>query len=128
LLVGLFVGIVALTIGYSYYDPLTPDDRVWQTMLFTSIAFMQIGQALASRSNVLSVFELGVFSNPTLLVMVIITIVLQLLAIYLPFFDDFFQITPLSIIQLLVCIGMGILTFFLIELQKWLISRRNMPQ
>jgi Ca2+-transporting ATPase len=128
LLVGLFVGIVALTIGYSYYDPLTPDDRVWQTMLFTSIAFMQIGQALASRSNVLSLFELGVFSNPTLLVMVILTIVLQLLAIYLPFFDDFFQITPLSIIQLLVCIGAGILTFFLIELQKWLIARRNMSQ
>lgn len=118
LLVGLVVGIAALAIGYSYFDPLAVEDRTWQTMMFTAIAFMQIGQALASRSNALSFFQLGIFSNPTLLAMVILTFVLQLMAIYVPFFEDFFQITPLSAVQLLICIGAGVLTFGLLELQK----------
>lgn len=122
-LIGLFVGIVALAIGFAYYDPLRPDERIWQTMIFTSIAFMQIGQALASRSNVLSFFEIGVFSNPTLLGLVLVTVGLQLMAIYVPFFDDFFQITTLSAVQLLICIGAGVLTFGLIEIQKRLMPR-----
>lgn len=127
LVIGFFIGIVALAIGFSYYNPLAPDDRTWQTMIFTSIAFMQIGQALASRSNVLSFFEIGIFSNPTLLIMVIVTFVLQLMAIYVPFFDDFFQITPLSVVQLLICVGVGCFTFGLIELQKRLMARQISP-
>jgi Ca2+-transporting ATPase len=125
LLIGLFVGVVALAVGFLYYDPLQPEDRTWQTMIFTLIAFMQIGQALASRSNLLSFFEIGIFSNPTLLIMVLATFALQLVAIYVPFFDDFFQITPLSAVQLLICIGAGALTFGLIELQKRLMSHSS---
>jgi Ca2+-transporting ATPase len=117
ILVGLFVGVVALALGYSYHTQ-APSERTWQTMIFTAIAFMQIGQALASRSDVLSFFELDPFSNKTLLVMVISTIALQLVAIYAPFLADFFQVAPLSFGQLLICIGAGVLTFSLIELLK----------
>jgi Ca2+-transporting ATPase len=122
-LVGIFVGIVALFVGFSYFDPQTPEDPTWQTMIFTSIAFMQIGQALASRSNVRSFFQLGVFSNPTLLVMAVLTFALQLVALYVPFFEDFFQITPLTVTQLGICIGLGVLVFVLIEIQKRIVNR-----
>lgn len=118
IIIGLVVGVIALGLGYIYYDPEIPDERTWQTMIFTSIAFMQIGQALASRSNALSLFQLGLFTNPTLLVMIVVTFVLQLVAIYVPFFEDFFQITPLSIEQLMICIGTGVLVFILVEFQK----------
>lgn len=124
-IVGLVVGVIALGLGYAYYDPETPDERTWQTMIFTSIAFMQIGQALASRSNVLSFFQLGLFSNPTLLVMAVVTFILQLVAIYVPFLEGFFQITPLSAVQLMICIGMGVLVFVLVELQKLLARNRE---
>ncbi len=117
ILVGLLVGVLALVIGYSYYTQ-APNERTWQTMIFTAIAFMQIGQALASRSDVLPFFELDPFSNKTLLVMVISTILLQLVAIYAPFLADFFQVTPLNLGQLLICIGAGVLTFVLVELLK----------
>jgi len=126
LFVGLVVGVIALGLGYAYYDPQVPDERTWQTMIFTSIAFMQIGQALASRSNVLSFFQLGFFSNPTLVVMAVVTFVLQLIALYVPFLEDFFQITPLSAVQLLICIGMGVLVFVLVEFQK-LLARNRQP-
>ncbi len=117
ILVGLLVGVLTLVIGYSYYTQ-APNERTWQTMIFTAIAFMQIGQALASRSDVLPFFELDPFSNKTLLVMVISTILLQLVAIYAPFLADFFQVTPLNLGQLLICIGAGVLTFVLVELLK----------
>lgn len=125
IVVGIFVGVVALVIGFGYYDPENPDNRVWQTMIFTAIAFMQIGQALASRSNVLSLFELGITTNPTLLGMAVLTFVLQLVALYVPFFEDFFQIVPLSLPQLLLCVGLGVLVFALIEIQKRLANRQN---
>jgi Ca2+-transporting ATPase len=124
LLIGLLVGFVALGIGYFYFEQ-APTGRTWQTMIFTSIAFMQIGQALASRSQAVSFFELGLFSNPTLLLMAVTTFVLQLLAVYVPFFEDFFQVTPLSPTQLLICLGTGGLVFGLIELQKWLTAQRQ---
>ena len=118
IIVGVIVGVIALGLGFVYYNPQALDDRTWQTMIFTSIAFMQIGQALASRSNVLSFFQLGLFTNPTLIVMVVVTFALQLAAIYLPFLEGFFQITPLSAMELGICIATGVLVFALVELQK----------
>lgn len=119
-LIGMLIGGVALGLGYAYYDAAAPEQRTWQTMMFTAIAFMQIGQALASRSHALSLFELAVFSNPTLVGMVVLTFFLQGVAIYVPFFADFFQVVPLTLSQWLICIGTGVLTFALIELEKWL--------
>lgn len=124
IIVGLFVGIIALGLGFLYYDPDMPEERTWQTMIFTSIAFMQIGQAMASRSNVASFFQLGLFTNPTLLGMAVVTFILQLVALYAPFLEDFFQIVPLNAVELLICIALGMLTFFLVEALKVLTQRR----
>jgi len=115
--VGLFIGLITLAIGVLYFDVA---NKVWQTMMFTTLAFVQIGQALASRSTRLSLFKLGLRSNPTLLVMVLLTFGLQLAAIYLPFLDEFFEVQPLSTVQLLICILAGIFTFLAIEGEKWL--------
>jgi Ca2+-transporting ATPase len=54
-----------------------------------------------------------------------VTFVLQLVALYVPFFEDFFQITPLSTFQLAICIGLGVLIFALIEVQKWVRARQR---
>jgi Ca2+-transporting ATPase len=123
LLIGGLIGMLALVLGFAYYDPANPDNLIWQTMMFTSIAFMQIGQALASRSNTLSFFQLGFFSNPTLLAMVVITFGLQLMALYVPFLEDFFQIVPLGLPELLICFALGVLVFVAIEVQKWFLRR-----
>jgi Ca2+-transporting ATPase len=123
LLIGGLIGMLALVLGFAYYDPANPDNLIWQTMMFTSIAFMQIGQALASRSSRLSFFQLGFFSNPTLLAMVVITFGLQLMALYVPFLEDFFQIVPLGLPELLICFALGVLVFVAIEVQKWFLRR-----
>jgi Ca2+-transporting ATPase len=123
--VGLVIGLTALAVGALYRNPAEPADNRWQTMIFTALAFMQMGQALASRSTLVSIFTLGLRSNPVLLVLVLVTAVLQLLVIYVPFLDQFFQITPLSAGELLLCIGLGVGMLLLIEAEKVLIRNRE---
>jgi Ca2+-transporting ATPase len=117
-MIGFLIGIIALGISFIYYDPNNLADNTWQTMIFTSIAFMQVGQALASRSSHTSLFKLGLRTNPLMLWMVILTIGLQLAAIYLPFLEDFFQVNPLALSELMVCVVCGMIIFIAIELRK----------
>ncbi len=123
--VGLVIGLVALAVGVFFRDEANPADVRWQTMIFTTLAFMQMGQALGSRSTEESLVSLGLLTNPVLLGLVVVTAVLQLLAIYVPFLDQFFQITPLSFMELLLCVGLGGLMLFLVELEKAILRRRK---
>ena len=123
--VGLVMGATALLVGALYFDPTTPSDNRWQTMIFTALAFMQVGQALASRSTQASILSLGLGSNRVLLLLAGLTILLQLLVLYLPFLDQFFQITALAVYDLLLCVALGLGMLLLIELEKtWLRSRK----
>jgi Ca2+-transporting ATPase len=123
--IGTLIGLVGLGIAYLFYDPAKPDDRSWQTMLFTTLAFLQIGQALASRSSRESLFAQGLRSNPLMLWMVLLTTGLQLMVIYVPVFQEFFRVSPLSITHLGICIIAGSLTFVAIEIDKWLQRLNN---
>lgn len=116
--VGLMIGFLGLGVGALYYDVDNPADNRWQTMIFTSLAFMQMGQAVASRSTQESFVSLGLWSNPVLLGLVVITAVLQLIVLYVPFLDQFFQITPLRAGDLLLCVALGIAILLLIEVEK----------
>jgi Ca2+-transporting ATPase len=123
--VGLVMGLVALGVGVWYHNPANPASTRWQTMIFTSLAFMQMGQALASRSTQESIFSLGLRTNPVLLGLVVITAVLQLIVIYTPALDQFFQVTPLNALELLFCVGLGLGMLLLIELEKVWLRRRE---
>lgn len=122
--VGALIGLVALALGVVYYDPANPEDQTWRTMIFTSLAFLQIGQALASRSAHESLFRLGWRSNMTLLWMVFITFGLQLLVIYLPALESFFNVDALTAPELILCMGAGAFAFGAIEVEKWIVRRR----
>lgn len=125
--VGLVIGLMALGAGLLYFDPANAaTDRRWQTIIFTSLAFMQMGQALASRSSQESLFSMGLRSNPVLLGLVLLTIASQLTVVYLPALDRFFQVTPLRWDEMLLCAGLGLVTLILLEAEKmW--KRRIRP-
>ncbi|MCB8941026.1 MAG: cation-translocating P-type ATPase [Ardenticatenaceae bacterium] len=123
--VGLVMGLVALGLGVLYHAPDDPANTRWQTMIFTALAFMQMGQALASRSTTASLASLGLRTNPVLLGLVLVTAVLQLIVIYTPALDQFFQVTPLSGLELLLCAGLGLGMLLLIELEKVWLRRQS---
>lgn len=115
-IVGIAIAAVSLGLAVYYFRPEEPEDLSWQTMIFATIGFAQIFQALALRSSAHSSF--APLTNPLMSLVVILTIVLQLGAIYLPFMERFFGLVPLPIEQLLLSVGGGSLIFVIIKLDK----------
>jgi Ca2+-transporting ATPase len=121
--VGLLMGVVALGAGYWLWVP-DPDNPFWQTMVFTTITLSQMGQALAIRSNRYSLFQIGVLSNKPLLGAVLLTLILQLAVIYLPFLQEVFNTVALPLPYLLLSLLFSSVVFIVIEIYK-AIRRRS---
>lgn len=129
LLIGFLMGATGLALGYWAWDQqlkATNGELAWNTMVFFFLTIAQMGHALAVRSHRESLFSIGVFSNPLLMLAVVSTIGIQLLAIYLPFFNDLFDTNPLTLEQLLICFVVSSVVFIGAELEKFFI-RRSTP-
>jgi P-type Ca2+ transporter type 2C len=122
--VGLAIAAVGLLVARIYYAPGDPSDKTWQTMLFTTLAFTQIGHALGLRSVTKARF-LDLRANPAMLWILPLTILLQLVAVYLPFLDTFFKVVPLSAGHLAVCALGGLLVWGMVEIEKLLLRRNS---
>ncbi len=72
-----------------------------------------------------SLFRLGLLSNKPLAGLAAIVFVLQLAVVYVPFLRDFFQTQPLSSADLGLSVAFASLVFVAIEVEKWLIRRRD---
>jgi Ca2+-transporting ATPase len=120
--IGFLMGIVSLGIGYIYWlqDPNGP----WRTMAFTTLTLAQMGNALAIRSNVDSIFTIGLFSNKLMVIAVLLTFVLQLALIYVPFLQGFFSTEALPLTDLLIALVSSSVVFISVELSKW-VNRRK---
>ena len=87
-------------------------------MIFTSLAFMQVFQAFASRSSKESLFKMGLLSNPLLAGMGLLVVVLQMMVMYVPALAHFFEVIPLSGCDLAIAASMGVIVFTVMELEK----------
>jgi len=66
-----------------------------QTMVFSMLSFVQLGNALVVRSSNTFLFRLPLFRNPFLIVTVLFSIGLQLLLVYTPFLQPVFKTVAL---------------------------------
>ncbi len=98
----------------------------WQTMVFTILSLSQLGHVLAIRSDKTFLYMQGIFSNRLLIGAIAITVVLQLMIIYLPFANEIFKTQPLTRKELLICIGMSAVVFHAVEMEKWI--KRNLAK
>ncbi len=119
--VGLFMaavtlGVQALAIGAGW---------PWQTMVFTTLALLQLGNALAVRSETDSLFSLGLGTNLPLTVTVVVTLIVQLALVFVPAFQPVFATTALSAAQLAVVLSASTLGFAAVEAEKWFARRRR---
>jgi Ca2+-transporting ATPase len=117
--VGLFIGMVGLGIGVGYYQANLP---YWQSMLFTTAAFLQVFQALATRSNIESIFSIGVFSNGWMWCIIGLVSLFQGLALYTPL-ATFLGLTPLPLFDFGLSIALGGSLLIVVELEKVLLRR-----
>lgn len=62
-------------------------------------------------------------SNRPLRSAVVLTFVLQLATIYVPFLNPIFKTEPLSLDELAFCLAVSSLVFVAMEIEKWFIRR-----
>ncbi|NLO98378.1 MAG: calcium-transporting P-type ATPase, PMR1-type [Peptococcaceae bacterium] len=84
-----------------------------RTMAFTTLVFSQLFHVFDCKSETRSIFEVGIFSNPLLLLAVATSISMQLMVIYLPVMQAIFKTAALGawqwILILIVAGGPSIL-------------------
>jgi Ca2+-transporting ATPase len=124
--IGILMGLVSIGVGYRGW--LQDESGSWQTMVFTTLTLAQMGNALALRSSRDSLFTIGLFSNRPMLGAVLLTFVLQLAVIYIPFLQEIFNTQALSPIELAVSLIASTVVFWSAEFEKWIIRRRRVNQ
>jgi P-type Ca2+ transporter type 2C len=120
--VGLLIG--AITIGIQAWAIQNKLPH-WQTMTFTVLCFSQLGNAIAIRSRRESVFSIGLLANKPMLGAIVLTVALQLMIVYTPFFNDLFNTQPLTWRELGITVGVSSVVFWAVEIQKWVLRRRG---
>ena len=121
----LWVGLLMAAICLSIQAwAINIDNNKWQTMVFTVLCISQMGQALAIRSDIKSLFQQGVFGNKPLVGAVLLTFALQMAVVYVPFLQDIFRTESLTVIELLICVGLSSLIFLAVEIEKWIKRRK----
>ncbi|MFN8529336.1 MAG: cation transporting ATPase C-terminal domain-containing protein [Anaerolineae bacterium] len=125
-IVGVLLGGVGLALGYWAWSnniQAANGAPAWNTMVFMFLTIAQMGHALGLRSHRESVFSLPFFGNKLLIGAIVTTVVLQLVAIYTPFFNSIFNTQPLTIEQLALCFALSTVVFVGVEMEKWLMRR-----
>jgi Ca2+-transporting ATPase len=118
---GVVIGAAALAIGWTAH---ALDNPHWQTMLFTSLAMLQLFQAIGTRSTTASLRTIGWRTNPTLLGIVGLVGVLQVVAILTPL-RDFLGLTRMGAAEFGICVAAGVALLVGLEAHKALLRRRG---
>jgi len=112
LIIGLFAMIPSLTFKYSGVQ-----EGTWRTILFSTLVFSQLFFTFCIRSRK-SVFKHGSGNNPYLYGAVGVSFLLQLMVIYMPFFQEIFGTVALSIFELFISVVVASAILWIFEIIK----------
>lgn len=119
--VGILMAAIVLTVQVVC---LQSRNTHWQTMVFTVVALTQLGHVLAIRSERRSLFTQGLLSNKALLGAVVLSFLLQMAIIYVPFLNGVFFTAPLTVGELLAAVLASSGVFLAVECEK-MVKRRH---
>ncbi|MGH2374133.1 MAG: cation-translocating P-type ATPase, partial [bacterium] len=122
IMLGVIVSLVSIGVGLFAF---VNGDAHWQTLLFTTLIFSQAALALSVRSETRPLWEIGLLSNRAMLGAILLTVVLQLAVVYLPFFQTILGTTAMPARDLVMAVLCGALVFVAAEVWKWVLRRRR---
>jgi Ca2+-transporting ATPase len=112
--IGVLIGAAALAVGFAYE---AAGSARWQTMMFATLAFLQVFQAIGTRSTTESLRSIGLRTNTLMLGIVALVMGLQLVAIYTPL-NEFLDLVSLPLADLALSIGIGAVLLVILEVEK----------
>ncbi|MBO8136566.1 MAG: calcium-transporting P-type ATPase, PMR1-type [Desulfotomaculum sp.] len=89
------------------------DEALARTMAFNTLVFFQLFYVFVCRSERHSIVDIGLLSNPHLLLAVFISAALQLMVVYVPFLQPIFKTVPLQPEHWLVVLAISFIPTFL---------------
>lgn len=103
---------------------LAQAERVPRTIAFTVLAFTQMFQVIAIHAGDQTTFlRAGFKDNPLMFWAVLSTFALQLIVVYVPFFQELFDTRALDMIHLAVSVAAGIFVLLFVEAEKAVFRR-----
>jgi len=126
---GAFIGFCALlAFCFVLFVEKEGLDRA-RTAALIALASAQLFHAFNCRCQRTSLFKLGLFSNPKLLLASGLSLLLQFGIIYLPFAQKIFKVVPLGPVDILVLVLISSFPLWAMELIKAIPSlRRRLPE
>ncbi len=131
MVVGIVVQTIAITASVltAYYIGLawSPSSaELAQTMAFVTLSASELVRAYTARSERVPLFRLGVFTNPYMQYAVLLSILLLLGAVYLPFLRPVFDTVPLGLQEWGVILPLMLVPSIAAELTKLFVWLRRL--
>jgi Ca2+-transporting ATPase len=108
----------AVVLGVFVWAYQTQGLQIARNLAFSTIVFIELFRAFGARSPERTFFEVGTLSNLPLLGVVLISAAVQVAMHHVPVIQQLFHVTPLSLFDCLLSVGLGLLPVTLLELSK----------
>lgn len=128
--VALFAAVITAYIwalnkyGGSLTNPSESGLMMARTIAFTTLIFAELIRAYSSRSERTSVIKLGVFSNKSMVSATIVSMLLLLIVIYVPFLEPVFKTYALKPLDWAVILILCLIPLTAGEINKLVLSKR----
>jgi len=118
----LFTGLLAasVTLGVFAYELYIIGNSLdhARDAAFTALVITGLLRAFGARSEQRTLWQIGLFSNLRLFLVVAVSFTLQLAIHHVPILQTLFQIEPVSLNQCVSWIGVGFIPLIVLELRK----------
>ena len=104
------------------------DVQVAETMAFVTLSLAELIRSFTVRSERLSIFQLGFFTNKYLLGAVGLSLVLLLAVVFIPFLQPIFNTHALTLREWEVVLGLALVPAVAEELTKWWLRRTSVKR
>ena len=121
---GGYIGLASLAVFTWALGPAGHDIAYAQTLAFTTIIVLEKFNVLNFRSMREPIHRFGWLSNPWVMLAWAATLVLQVLVVYVPFFNDMLHTVPLAPGDWLIVLALAVPVFVVPELVKIVRGRR----
>jgi Ca2+-transporting ATPase len=122
MVISLVSGIIALFV-FDYIYLVTDDASKASAVVFTLLAVDSLVYVFSLRSLRRSVFTQNAFSNPYLLLSLLLAFLFQLAALYVPLLQQVLGTRPLDGAEWAVVLGSGLFTALVIEIVKYFFNK-----
>lgn len=116
------MGILSFSVGRIFFDINLYEPVIGRTMAFVTLGLSQLIQTFNVQSRK-SLLITGLFSNFKLIYSIVFCMILQIIVVTVPAFNEFFQTCPLSIWQWIIVWTLAAFPLLVSEFEKYFLRK-----